>query len=65
MNEPAPTFNSLNSSTTEVLEAAETEWNFLKFKPGIVGGPCIGVSPHFLTIEAVILGYHPLRHLVS
>jgi UDP-N-acetyl-D-galactosamine dehydrogenase len=45
--------------TTEVLEAAGTKWNFLKFKPGLVGGHCIGVDPYYLTHKAETLGYHP------
>ncbi len=45
--------------TTEVLEAAATKWNFLKFKPGLVGGHCIGVDPYYLSFKAESLGYHP------
>ena len=45
--------------TTEVLEAAGTKWNFLKFKPGLVGGHCIGVDPYYLTHKAEMLGYQP------
>ena len=45
--------------TKEVLEAASTKWNFIKFTPGLVGGHCIGVDPYYLTYKAQILGYHP------
>ena len=45
--------------TLEVLEAAGTKWNFLPFRPGLVGGHCIGVDPYYLTHKAEILGYHP------
>ncbi|MBL8352950.1 MAG: nucleotide sugar dehydrogenase [Burkholderiaceae bacterium] len=59
MNELAIIFNRLGLDTTEVLEAAGTKWNFLKFKPGLVGGHCIGVDPYYLTHKADMLGYHP------
>lgn len=59
MNELAIIFDMLGIDTTEVLEAAGTKWNFLKFKPGLVGGHCIGVDPYYLTHKAVMLGYHP------
>jgi UDP-N-acetyl-D-galactosamine dehydrogenase len=59
MNELAIIFEKLGIDTTEVLEAAETKWNFLKFKPGLVGGHCIGVDPYYLTHKAVMIGYHP------
>lgn len=59
MNELAIIFENLNIDTTEVLEAAGTKWNFLKFKPGLVGGHCIGVDPYYLTHKAEMLGYHP------
>lgn len=59
MNELAIIFNKMNIDTTEVLEAAGTKWNFLKFKPGLVGGHCIGVDPYYLTHKAEMLGYHP------
>ena len=49
----------LTDDTTEVLEAAGTKWNFLKFKPGLVGGHCIGVDPYYLTHKADMIGYHP------
>jgi len=59
MNELAIIFDKLDIDTTEVLEAAGTKWNFLKFKPGLVGGHCIGVDPYYLTHKAVTIGYHP------
>jgi UDP-N-acetyl-D-glucosamine/UDP-N-acetyl-D-galactosamine dehydrogenase len=59
MNELAIIFNKLDINTNEVLEAAETKWNFLKFKPGLVGGHCIGVDPYYLTYKAEMSGYHP------
>jgi len=59
MNELAIIFDRLGIDTTEVLEAAGTKWNFLKFKPGLVGGHCIGVDPYYLTHKAEMLGYHP------
>ncbi len=59
MNELALIFDKLNIDTTEVLEAAGTKWNFLKFKPGLVGGHCIGVDPYYLTHKAEMMGYHP------
>jgi len=59
MNELAIIFNRIGLDTTEVLEAAGTKWNFLKFKPGLVGGHCIGVDPYYLTHKAEMLGYHP------
>ncbi len=59
MNELALIFDKLGVDTTEVLEAAGTKWNFLKFKPGLVGGHCIGVDPYYLTHKAEMLGYHP------
>ena len=59
MNELAIIFGKLGIDTTEVLEAAGTKWNFLKFKPGLVGGHCIGVDPYYLTHKAEMLGYHP------
>ncbi len=59
MNELAIIFNKLGIDTNEVLEAAGTKWNFLKFKPGLVGGHCIGVDPYYLTHKADMLGYHP------
>jgi len=59
MNELAIIFDKLGIDTSEVLEAAGTKWNFLKFKPGLVGGHCIGVDPYYLTHKAETLGYHP------
>ena len=57
MNELSVIFNKMNLDTNEVLEAAGTKWNFLKFKPGLVGGHCIGVDPYYLTYKAKKLGY--------
>lgn len=59
MNELAIIFDKIGIDTTEVLTAAGTKWNFLKFKPGLVGGHCIGVDPYYLTHKADMLGYHP------
>lgn len=59
MNELAVIFDKLDIDTSEVLEAAGTKWNFLKFKPGLVGGHCIGVDPYYLTHKAEMVGYHP------
>lgn len=59
MNELAMIFDKMGIDTTEVLEAAATKWNFLPFKPGLVGGHCIGVDPYYLTFKAESLGYHP------
>ncbi|MFN9013725.1 MAG: nucleotide sugar dehydrogenase [Pseudomonadota bacterium] len=59
MNELAIIFDKIGLDTSEVLEAAGTKWNFLKFKPGLVGGHCIGVDPYYLTHKAESLGYHP------
>jgi UDP-N-acetyl-D-galactosamine dehydrogenase len=59
MNELAIIFDKIGLDTSEVLEAAGTKWNFLKFKPGLVGGHCIGVDPYYLTHKADMLGYHP------
>jgi UDP-N-acetyl-D-galactosamine dehydrogenase len=59
MNELSIIFEKLGIDTTEVLEAAGTKWNFLKFKPGLVGGHCIGVDPYYLTHKAEMLGYNP------
>ena len=55
----AKIFNKLEIDTHSVLEAACTKWNFLSFKPGLVGGHCIGVDPYYLTHKAQELGYHP------
>jgi UDP-N-acetyl-D-glucosamine/UDP-N-acetyl-D-galactosamine dehydrogenase len=59
MNELAVIFHRLGLDTLEVLEAAGTKWNFLPFRPGLVGGHCIGVDPYYLTYKAEMLGYHP------
>ncbi len=59
MNELSIIFNRLGINTYEVLEAAGTKWNFLKFFPGLVGGHCIGVDPYYLVYKAKELGYHP------
>ena len=59
VNELSKIFNLLGIDTNEVLEAAATKWNFLKFKPGLVGGHCIGVDPYYLAQKAQELGYHP------
>ncbi len=59
MNELSIIFNRLGVNTFEVLEAANTKWNFLKFYPGLVGGHCIGVDPYYLSFKAKALGYHP------
>jgi UDP-N-acetyl-D-glucosamine/UDP-N-acetyl-D-galactosamine dehydrogenase len=57
MNSPS-SFNKMGINTYDVLEAAGTKWNFLKFSPGLVGGHCIGVDPYYLTHKAESLGYH-------
>ena len=59
MNELAMIFDIMKIDTLEVLEAAGTKWNFLPFRPGLVGGHCIGVDPYYLTFKAESLGYHP------
>lgn len=59
MNELALIFDRMNIDTAEVLKAAGTKWNFLKFSPGLVGGHCIGVDPYYLTHKAQSLGYNP------
>lgn len=59
MNELALIFDRIGIDTLEVLEAASTKWNFLPFRPGLVGGHCIGVDPYYLTHKAEMLGYHP------
>jgi UDP-N-acetyl-D-galactosamine dehydrogenase len=58
MNELSIIFNRMGINTYEVLEAAGTKWNFLKFFPGLVGGHCIGVDPYYLTYKAKKLRYH-------
>ncbi|MBD0822781.1 nucleotide sugar dehydrogenase [Aestuariibaculum marinum] len=59
VNELAKIFNLMNIDTQAVLEAAGTKWNFLPFKPGLVGGHCIGVDPYYLAQKAIEIGYHP------
>ena len=59
MNELAIIFRRLGIDTLEVLEAAGSMWHFLPFRPGLVGGHCIGVDPYYLTHKAVAVGYHP------
>ena len=59
INELAILFNKLGIDTQDVLEAAGTKWNFLPFRPGLVGGHCIGVDPYYLTHKAQAVGYHP------
>lgn len=59
MNELAMIFDKMKIDTSEVLEAAGTKWNFLPFKPGLVGGHCIGVDPYYLTFKAGSIGYNP------
>lgn len=59
VNELALIFDRMDIDTTDVIEAAGTKWNFLKYKPGLVGGHCIGVDPYYLAHKAESLGYHP------
>ena len=59
MNELSILFNKLGLDTTQVLEAAGTKWNFLPFRPGLVGGHCIGVDPYYLAHKSQSIGYHP------
>ncbi len=59
MNELSIIFDKIGIDTLEVLEAAGTKWNFLPFRPGLVGGHCIGVDPYYLTHKAEMIGYHP------
>ena len=59
MNELALIFDRVDIDTMDVIEAASTKWNFLKFKPGLVGGHCISVDPYYLTHKAESLGYYP------
>lgn len=59
VNELAKIFNLMNIDTLEVLEAAGTKWNFLPFRPGLVGGHCIGIDPYYLAQKAQEVGYHP------
>jgi UDP-N-acetyl-D-galactosamine dehydrogenase len=59
VNELSKIFNRIGIDTSDVLAAAGTKWNFLKFKPGLVGGHCIGVDPYYLAQKALEVGYHP------
>lgn len=59
MNELAIIFNRMELNTLEMLEAVGTKWNFLPFRPDMVGGHCIGVDPYYLTHKSEMLGYHP------
>ena len=59
INELAIIFNRMGIDTEAVLQAAGTKWNFLPFRPGLVGGHCIGVDPYYLTHKAMAIGYHP------
>lgn len=59
MNELSLIFSELGLSTSEILDAANTKWNFLDFRPGLVGGHCIGVDPYYLTYRAEQIGFHP------
>ena len=59
INELAVIFNQMGIDTEAVLKAAGTKWNFLPFRPGLVGGHCIGVDPYYLTHKAESIGYHP------
>ena len=59
MNELAIIFDKMEIDTNDVIEAASTKWNFLKFKPGLVGGHCISVDPYYLTYKSKQLGYEP------
>jgi UDP-N-acetyl-D-glucosamine/UDP-N-acetyl-D-galactosamine dehydrogenase len=65
INELAMIFNRLGIDTLEVLEAAGTKWNFLPFRPGLVGGHCIGVDPYYLTHKSQEVGYHPAMILAG
>lgn len=65
INELAIIFNKLEIDTLEVLEAAGSKWNFLPFRPGLVGGHCIGVDPYYLTHKAQSVGYHPAMILAG
>ncbi|MDZ4938417.1 nucleotide sugar dehydrogenase, partial [Clostridium perfringens] len=58
MNELSMLFNQMDIDTNAVLRAAETKWNFLPFRPGLVGGHCIGIDPYYLTYKAEDTGYH-------
>jgi len=65
MNELAVIFEKMNIRTKDVLEAAGTKWNFLTFKPGLVGGHCIGVDPYYLTYKSILLGHDPTMILAG
>ena len=65
MNELAIIFDKMGLDTAEGLEAAGTKWNFLNFKPGLVGGHCIGVDPYYLTYQAEKFGHHPEVNLAG
>jgi UDP-N-acetyl-D-galactosamine dehydrogenase len=65
INELSLIFNRLNIDTEEVLKAAESKWNFLPFRPGLVGGHCIGVDPYYLTHKAIEVGYNPAMILAG
>jgi len=65
INELSMIFNKINLDTNEVLKAAETKWNFLPFRPGLVGGHCIGIDPFYLSHKATEIGYHPEIILAS
>src|SRR5690606_12303211 len=65
INELALIFHRIGIDTEEVLTAAATKWNFLRFKPGLVGGHCIGVDPYYLTHKAEELGYRPAMILAG
>jgi UDP-N-acetyl-D-galactosamine dehydrogenase len=65
INELALIFNKMGIDTEAVLEAAGTKWNFLPFRPGLVGGHCIGVDPYYLTYKAQAIGYHPAMILAG
>jgi UDP-N-acetyl-D-galactosamine dehydrogenase len=59
VNELSMIFNKMNIDTEDVLNAAETKWNFIKFRPGLVGGHCIGVDPYYLTYKSKLIGHEP------
>ena len=59
VNELSILFNKLNINTNKVLDAAATKWNFVNFRPGLVGGHCIGVDPYYLTYKSKKIGYNP------
>ena len=59
INELSIIFNKMKIDTTDVLDAAATKWNFVKYKPGLVGGHCIGVNPYYLTYKSKEIGYQP------